>query len=644
MIFQGRAVLAKQNEISSTERLLELIRTDREVDIEGAAKPSRKKSSGVKSSVLSSFSIGKNITVGVDIGYDDLKLVKLKRISDQNHELLEYARIPFDPKIPRESPDFYQFLRPTLLDFCGADKNADMWCTISSARVETRQFRIPKVASRQIPNAIYWTYQRESAFDEEEKLFDFEILSEVLDEQPPQMDVLAYTVPQVEVVALRDMFAKAGFPLSGISIVPFAFQTLMRTRRVEALDEYVASLYIGRDWSRIDIFREGNLTLSRGIKAGVRTMMESLQKEIEGTSKGLSLVKSPDEEVGRIRAVKKKMKLDLKLAQEYFFGHFQTPGTGDANRQRPIIDENKVFQMIQPALERLVRQLERTIRHYALNFENAKIGKIYISSGATPHQRILNYIGEELGMPTEVLNPFQSSSNFLPLVPIPDSVSEQSSFAPAVGMGLADNSRTPNFLYTYKDKRKAERNQLINRGVFALFTLLMVACVGFSFWQERLIREKEEQKLKMTQHIEQYNLRVDQNLILKLVEQIRQKNKSDRAIGQKYLNLAVISEVVDLTPPNVRLLSISTQLGPLQKKAPPQEGKKKKASPPPQSKLLILEGIVQGDRLTLESTLAGYLMELKNSPLFDQPDISTKSFEFSGNNEVLRFKAQLNLV
>jgi hypothetical protein len=109
------------------------------------------------------------------------------------------------------------------------------------------------------------------------------------------------------------------------------------------------------------------------------------------------------------------------------------------------------------------------------------------------------------------------------------------------------------------------------------------------------------------------------------------------------LNLAVIGEVVDLTPPNVRLLEISTQLGPLPAKKQPEKGKKKKTQEAP-SRILILEGIVQGDRLTLESALAGYLLELKNSPLFDQPNISSKSFEFSGNNEVLRFKAQLNLI
>jgi hypothetical protein len=59
---------------------------------------------------------------------------------------------------------------------------------------------------------------------------------------------------------------------------------------------------------------------------------------------------------------------------------------------------------------------------------------------------------------------------------------------------------------------------------------------------------------------------------------------------------------------------------------------------------LILDGIVQGDRLILESALAGYLMELRNSPIFDQPSISKKSFERFENKEGLRFTARLKLL
>ena len=637
--------MAKHDEISSTERLLELIRTDRDEEFADSGRPSRRPSGGLKSIFRSPISFKQNVTIGVDIGYDDLKLVKIRRVSDQNYEMLEYARVPFNPEIPRESPEFHTFLRPTLAEFRRSARTADIWCTISSARVETRQLRIPKVSPRQIPNAIYWSYQKEAAFAEKEKVFDFEILGEVQDEQSVKIDVLAYTAPLDEVITLKNIFAKANFPLTGISIVPFAFQTLLRARRIEAPDQHVSSLYIGRDWSRIDIFSDGNLMLSRGIKAGVRTMMEALRKEIESGSKGISLVKAPDEEVGRIRSVKKKLKLDLELAQQYFFGYIPGSTPLDVAGKKLRINENKIFGMIQPALERLIRQVERTIRHYALNYENARVSKIFISSGVNPHQRILNYIGDELGMPTEVLNPFSESGNFLPHVPVPDSVSERSSFAPAMGMALADNSRTPNFLHTYKDKRLWVRNQYINRAVFAAFILLMAVCVGISFWQERLIRDKGEQKVQLQQHLEGYNLRVDKNLILKLVEDIRIKNRADRAIGKKYLNLAVIGEVVNLTPANIRLLSISTQLGPLPDKKPPAEAKtkkqKQKIQPPP--KILILEGIVRGERLSLEAALAGFLMELKNSPLFDQPTINKKSFEFSGNDEVLRFTAKLNL-
>jgi type IV pilus assembly protein PilM len=634
--------LAKQDEISSTERLLDLIRSESEDGVADSDLSSQRPYGRRRSFLRNPVSFKKNITVGVDIGYDDLKLVKIKRVSENTYELLEYARVPFDPEIPRESPKFHTFLRPTLAEFCGSS-SMDIWCTISSARVETRQFRIPKVSSRQIPNAIYWTYQREAAFDEKEKVFDFELLGEVQEEQTTKINVLAYTAPADEVIALKDMFAKTGFHLTGISIVPFAFQTLLRARRVESADQQVASLYIGRDWSRIDIFSGGNLLLSRGIKAGVRTMMEALKKEIESSSKGLSLVKAPDEDVGRIRAVKKKLKLDLEIAQKYFFGY--TPGAipQDEAGRKLSINENKIFLMIQPALERLVRQVERTIRHFALNYENTRISKIFISSGVSPHRKILNYIGEELGMPTEVLNPFSESANFLHHVPVPDSLAEQSSFAPAMGMALANNSRTPNFLFTYKDKHKDIRNRRINRSVFAAFVILMAVCVGISFVQEREIRAKDAQKMQLQQHLEGYNLRVDKNLILKLVQEIREKGRADEAVGKKYLNLAVISEVVNLTPSNIRLLSIATQLGPLPDKLPQKEvkNKKQKVAPPP--RVLILEGIVQGDRLTLESALAGYLMELKASPLFDQPTISNKSFAFSGNNEVLRFTAKLNL-
>ena len=630
--------MAKRDEVSSTERLLDLIRDDSKPEYTAGSMDSEK-SFGLrlKNIISNPVSFRKTVSVGVDLGYDDIKLVKVSRIANQKYEMLEYERIPFTENLDRQSPQFPQFLRTVLTDFYGNTKNVDLWCTISSARVETRQIRIPKVNQKQIPNSVYWSYKKITSFDETKNIFDFEILGEVEEGERPKIEVMVYTALQEEVKELKDTFSKAGYPLKGISIVPFAFQSLLRAGLIETDEINVSSLYIGRDWSRIDIFSEGNLVLSRGIKAGVKTMIEALRTEIEGNLFELSIAKSPTKDSARIRAIKRKLKNELEQAHQLFFGviHDSNPSVLD-ERQR-LLKEDRIFKMILPALERLVRQVERTLRHFSLNYDNARVGKIYISSGVNPHQRIVDYIGEELAIPTETLNPFADSANFLSLAPSPDNPSEQSAYVPAMGMALSSNTLTPNFLYTYKDKQKAVRAQRINRGVFGAFVMVVLLCVGVTFWQDRQLEEKEFKLLQLQRQLETVTLRVDKSLILKLVDETQANRRQIKEIGQKYLGLAVISELTHLTPSSVRLISISTTLA----GAPDgQKGNKKGSA----KKTLVLNGIIHGNRLILEPKLAGYLMELKNSPMFDEPKLSKKSFERYKDNDVLRFTARLKLL
>jgi hypothetical protein len=125
------------------------------------------------------------------------------------------------------------------------------------------------------------------------------------------------------------------------------------------------------------------------------------------------------------------------------------------------------------------------------------------------------------------------SSNFVSLTPSPELLPEQNAFVPAMGMALSSNSLTPNFLYTYKDKQKTIRNQRINRGVIVGFLLVMVLCVGLSFWQKSVIEKKEYQKRQSQQQLDSISVRVDQSLVLKLVDDIQSKNRKIQLTGQK---------------------------------------------------------------------------------------------------------------
>jgi len=111
--------LAKYDEISSTERLLDLIRDDNKSEpTPSTAASQRAVGHRLKNLISFPVSFRKVISVGVDLGHDDLIMIKIHRVSDRKFKMFEFARIPFDPEISRESPQFYQFLRPILANFC----------------------------------------------------------------------------------------------------------------------------------------------------------------------------------------------------------------------------------------------------------------------------------------------------------------------------------------------------------------------------------------------------------------------------------------------------------------------------------------------------------------------------------------------
>jgi type IV pilus assembly protein PilM len=632
--------LAKQDELSSTERLLELIR-DSDADNQPLGGGERPRGQRWRSLLESTFAIARgNLAVGVDLGREDLKLVKVKRVSDRKAEMLEFARVPFDPQISRDHPNFPRFLGSALQKFCGPSKTVELWATIPSGRVETRFLKIPKTSQNQIANSAFWSYQKHSSFKENETIFDFDALGEAEEGGVKKLALMAYTAPRQAVEELQDLFVRAGFPLTGISIVPFALQTLLRSSRIQTHGVGVSSLYIGREWSRIDIFSDGNLLLSRGIKAGIRTMVEALQHEIEQNWFELTLAKSPTSDQNRIRAIKTRLKQELEIAQSVFFSPVYGSAAEPASDKQLAIKEERIFQMILPALERLVRQVERTIRHFGINFDNARVEKIYISSGVELHPRILDYISDELGLPIEVIDPFVEGEHFTAHSVPPESTAVKSSFAPALGMALASNAITPNFLHTHKDKRKASVARNISRGVLACFVAVLLLCTGFAFWQDQQIKDKDFRKASLQNQLNSFDLRVDKNLILKLVERIRAQNRNLQGIGNNFLGVAVLGEVANNTPASVRLLSITTRLGAIAASAPAGKATGKTE---PARRMMALEGVIFGERTTLEADLAAYLMALENSALFQQTSIGKKSLETMDNQPVIRFTAQMDL-
>ena len=632
--------MARHDEISSTEKLLDLIRgkSDTASDSTSIA-PRQSTTSSLKNSLIQAFPLKKKIVVGVDIGGGELKMVKIGQALDRKQEMLGYSSLPFESDMSIDNPQFSIFLQSALNDFCGDLKNVEMWSAISSANVTTRYLRIPLVPKKQIANAVYWTFKKEVSFNENKEIFDFNILGEIAEDGDEKIEIMSYAAPKREISQLKHIFSKSGYPLTGISIVPFALQNLVRSQWIETDGENTCTLFIGSDWSRIAIFSKGNLVLSRDIKAGIRSMIASISEKADNGLPEQSVVTDDTDGTATMGVnLDDTTNIDEEQAQRLFFTitHDSLTLTDVESGLKYKADD--IFKMILPALERVIRQVERTIKHFSLNYKDGGVNKIFISGEVSGNRRIVDYVGDQLSLNVDTIDLFTSNPFLSSDVSVPDSELERGAFVPAVGMALSNNFTTPNFIFTHEEKEKHTKFLLINRSFIAAFLLLFALCIGVSFWQSDKLDRKRATLSQLQQELEQHSPILDQNLIINMVAKVQRKTNTLDAISKRYLGMAVISEISELTPSNISLFSIIAEFG--RPFAYNQEEKESKDK----NKLLNIEGVIFGDRMKLETSLADYIVKLKSSPIFNRPVIKKRSFKFFEDKEVLQFTVQLDLI
>jgi len=231
----------------------------------------------------------------------------------------------------------------------------------------------------------------------------------------------------------------------------------------------------------------------------------------------------------------------------------------------------------------------------------------------------------------------------------PATIAERVPFTTAVGLALSDNVRTPNLIFTYRDKEELAKIARINRGIFCAFLAIILALTGVFFWQARLAGQKEAGATQLQGELDGYNPQPNQNIIAALAGKAIAKRRALVERSNRVLGTAVIGELASLTPPNVQLLCVRADLGSKSdeldiKGASAGETKEPAKMKKEAKKALVLEGIVTGRRDAMEASLAGYLMKLSASPLFVHPVLSSNTFEsYPDEGEVLRFSVQIGL-
>ncbi|OPL15153.1 MAG: hypothetical protein AVO39_01760 [delta proteobacterium MLS_D] len=626
--------MASEKEITSTEKLLDVIR-GAEKQESGAADEVKARESR-ESLLTGRFARQKGVTVGIDIGYSRIRFVTVSQSSHKRWKLLDYASSAIPADIEKGTPAFTAFLKESLAKYCGPPGKVDLWAMMSAANVEVRNFTVPVVAKKELENVVFWSAKKELDFSESESVFDYEVQGKIVESGIEKLGILFYTVPRKNVEDTRGLFAAAGYPLAGLTIAPMALQNIFRTDWVPAHDRTIASLYIGRGWSRIDIFSDGNLVMTRGIKAGINSMVESLVDEypawrqsVDRESSHADVPESGDAvlELSGNGPVEEAPNLDQARQLIELLSPDSKPET-ELAEQFGLTGE-AIFTLIKPALERLVRQVERTFEHYVVNMGREAISAIYLSTAMNVCPPMSDYMAGQLDMSCDILDPLDPSHPWVEEVTAEETVSERSAYVPVLGVALSHQSRTLNLIYTQEDQKQRKKYMLANYVALAVIGVLLLSGLGWYAWCDRVVAGKQDRVARLEQQV-QKGIEITEESVRNMVGDLKLERERAREMRDRYLSAAVFGEVSSVTPEKIKLMNIRAALDDM------PAGEKGGSSRAPQRNMLI-DGFVTGVSDTLDADLIDYVMNIQSSPLFERVVINAKVPETIEGREVLRF-------
>lgn len=607
----------------------------------------------------------KGLVLGIDIAPHALRIVAMER-SAGRPVLTALREAPYPPQSGPGTEGFPDFLRLQVDYVAGGASKPEIWALIPTAEADLWRVRIPKVPKKRESETFCWAIKRDKPYNEAEMILDFEVQGEVLDKGVPKLQAIAYTVPRKALRRTLDILHSAGITPAGATIPPLALQTACRTTGITRGVNTSASVFIGRNWSRIDIFDHDNLVMSRGVKAGLGSMVEELQAaytppvipvvqpqddapllELDLDKPGSEMsapafeLESRDEQTQPAPESLKKTELTDAEAKGIILSRLLGEPLND-NAPGAELTRDDVMELIRPALERLVRQIERTFNHYVNTEGGDPVERIFLSGQIAASTPVKDYLSIQIGLDCGFFDPLAPSEITSKGIAAPSDLASRMEYNLTAALALSDNDRTPNLLHTYKDKDREWQTCRQMRAIYASFLIIVLMLAGAFGWQKSM-ESTAEAKLSGIQHqIAAYAPPVNEQLLLKMASKVQKKQRDLKTLAQKYEGIAVLREVAGLTPSSVKLNKMDLNLGggAATAKAHKNSRRNRLEDSP---RLLILEGRIADAEEVRDSTLASYIVTLQNSPLFSNPVVHNREVIGKGMGSGLHFILHVNV-
>ena len=540
-------------------------------------------------------------TVGIEIGYSTIYMVRLRKAADGKIFFEEGRTFKFDPNLSLESSKFIAVIKTALKQFCGSSKELAIWAAPKLDRARLHHINIPQVSPARLPGAVYWGLQREEPFLEQETVVDFQV--EEGTALSASLSITGALIEHESIENIQQAFSQAGYPLTGIGLSLFALRNLVNLRGEEKQEAPVLICQLGQHATSVSVLLEQRLVFTRNIPLGLQNLAETLVKELDPP---------PSQE--------QACNLVLKLGLE------EETLSSDECKQH----EN-ALNLLRPILDRTVRQIERTIQYYQSNFDTEPMETVFLGGEIAARGHLFEFISEQLSFKVIAIDPFDTPE-LQANTSLPADNADRIAYGPAFGLALEGSQAGINLAHTYKERQNESKHRKVATGVTIFLILLTVATAFFYSWQRSQLRSLYAERVNLDRSLSALGPQLTEAIITEDTAAVRALQDRRRAATKRYEGLALLSEITRLTPEKISLHHVSAAMGsPITlldvsaaKGSPIKTAAEAKGT-------LLLKGIVNGERTSLETSLTIYIARLDQSHLFHAVEVdSTELVEGSG--------------
>ncbi len=316
------------------------------------------------------FSKGSKSTIGLDIGANSVKLVKLDHTkTGYSVAAIGIREFPPEAIVADEIRDREAviFNIQSLIDQTDP-KIKDVVVSISGHGVITDRFTIDKKSGNEAEQAILFETEQRAPFDIDDVSLDYHIIK--TDEETKKMDVLLVAARKEYLAMFLELIQDCGLrPVIVDDDALAIYNAYVNNYDVDP-SRVTALVNIGYDVTNITYLVEGNYHSTRDVSAGTRDIYDAIQKEF---------------------------RLNPELTNKAL--------KGDLTES---VDQDMLKATIIQATEELISGIELALSYFKSQAKLDTVDWLVLSGGGAIIPYLPEFLQSKLGIPLEIANPLRN--------------------------------------------------------------------------------------------------------------------------------------------------------------------------------------------------------------------------------------------